>query len=90
MREPGADLAAAAALLSSFKGKPLPAKTLFIGELGLTGAVRGVVQLPARLKEAGRMGFEQAFIPDQDVKDKTDIRIHHLHSVQELKSRILS
>jgi DNA repair protein RadA/Sms len=85
VREPGADLAAAAALLSSFKGKPLPLKTLFIGELGLTGTVRGVIQLPARLKEAFRMGFEKAYIPPQDVKEKTDLKIERLSSVQELK-----
>jgi DNA repair protein RadA/Sms len=88
VREPGADLAAAAALLSSFKGKPLPAQTLFIGELGLTGTVRGVIQLPARLKEATRMGFARAFIPPQDLKEKTDLKIEKLESVQELKAKL--
>jgi DNA repair protein RadA/Sms len=61
--EPAADLAAAAALVSSLVGAPLPADTVYFGEIGLSGAVRPVAQAPARLKEAAKLGFSQAVAP---------------------------
>ena len=84
MKEPGADLAAAAALLSSHKGKAAPVKAVFVGELGLTGEVRSVPQLGARLKEAERMGFTDAFIPFQEPKEKTSLQLHKMRSVRDL------
>ena len=57
--EPAADLAAAAALVSSLSGAPLPADTVYFGEIGLSGAIRPVAQAPARLKEAAKLGFRQ-------------------------------
>ena len=57
--EPAADLAAAAALVSSLSGAPLPADTVYFGEIGLSGAIRPVAQTPARLKEAAKLGFAQ-------------------------------
>jgi DNA repair protein RadA/Sms len=59
--EPGADLAVAAALLSSVRNAPAPADGVFLGEVGLAGEVRPVVGLDRRLAEAGRMGFRRAF-----------------------------
>ncbi len=61
--EPAADLAAAAALISSLRGLPLPANTVYFGEVGLSGAVRPVAHTPARLKEAAKLGFEAAVAP---------------------------
>ncbi len=61
--EPAADLAAAAALVSSLTGAPLPAESVFFGEVGLSGAVRPVSQIPARLKEAAKLGFSTAYGP---------------------------
>ena len=61
--EPAADLAAAAALISSLSGLPLPADTVYFGEVGLSGAVRPVAHAPARLKEAAKLGFEAAVAP---------------------------
>src|SRR5690606_39262725 len=49
---PAADLAAAAALVSSLAGAPLPADAVYFGEVSLSGALRPVAQAPARLKEA--------------------------------------
>ncbi|MEO0881467.1 MAG: DNA repair protein RadA [Pseudomonadota bacterium] len=62
--EPAGDLAAAAALLSSMANMPLPEKSVFFGEIALSGAVRPVARMEQRLKEAGRLGFEHAFVPD--------------------------
>ena len=61
--EPAADLAVAAALVSSLTGAPLPADAVYFGEASLTGAVRPVSQGPARLKEAAKLGFTRAVIP---------------------------
>jgi len=61
--EPAADLAVALALASSIKDRPLPADMAFIGEIGLSGELRTVGQLPARLNEAGKLGFKRVLIP---------------------------
>ncbi|MBT5374317.1 MAG: DNA repair protein RadA, partial [Rhodospirillaceae bacterium] len=63
VNEPAADLAAAAALVSSLKVQPLPAETVIFGEIGLSGEVRAVGQSDARLKEAAKLGFSEALIP---------------------------
>ncbi|MCB9987808.1 MAG: DNA repair protein RadA [Rhodospirillales bacterium] len=63
VNEPAADLAVAAALISALKGVPLPAHTVFFGEIGLAGEVRQVAQPDVRLKEAAKLGFEEAVIP---------------------------
>lgn len=57
VKEPGADLATALAIASSFKNKPL-GKIVAIGEVGLLGEVRKVARLETRLKEARRLGFK--------------------------------
>ncbi|WP_416896461.1 MAG: DNA repair protein RadA [Minwuia sp.] len=61
--EPAADLAVAAALLSSLSGRPLPQATVVFGEIGLSGAVRRVARAEARIREAARLGFEHAILP---------------------------
>jgi len=63
IEDPAADLAVVAALASSALGRLLAPKTLFLGEVGLTGEVRPVAQLPLRLQEGARLGFEQAVVP---------------------------
>ena len=61
--EPAADLAAAAALVSSLTGAILPSETVYFGEIGLSGGVRPVTHSQARLKEAGKLGFTGAITP---------------------------
>jgi len=61
--EPAADLAVAAALLSSFSGEPAPKDSVFFGEVGLSGEIRQVSHADGRLKEAAKLGFERAFVP---------------------------
>jgi len=62
--EPAADLAVAAALVSSLSGAALPADAVYFGEVSLTGAVRAVPQAANRLKEAGKLGFTRAVLPE--------------------------
>jgi len=60
--EPAADLAAAAALVSSLTGAPLPPRQVYFGEIGLSGAVRPVIHAGLRLKESGKLGFSSAVL----------------------------
>ncbi|PLX39223.1 MAG: DNA repair protein RadA [Hyphomicrobiales bacterium] len=60
INEPAADLAVAAALISSASGVALPPETVYFGEVALSGAVRPVAQVSARLKEAEKLGFRRA------------------------------
>ena len=60
--EPAADLAVAAALLSSQSNIPVPGNTVFFGEVGLAGEIRAVSQPDVRLKEAAKLGFDRAVI----------------------------
>jgi DNA repair protein RadA/Sms len=61
--EPAADLAVAAALISSLADTPAPPETVFFGEIGLSGEVRPVGQRDGRLKEAAKLGFGRAVTP---------------------------
>ena len=61
--EPAADLAVAAALISSVTGKPLPEASAFLWRGSAISRVRQVAQPELRLKEASKLGFEKAFIP---------------------------
>ncbi len=61
--EPAADLAAAAAIVSSYRDVSLRADTVLIGEVGLSGELRMVGQMPARLREAAKLGFKTAIVP---------------------------
>ena len=62
--EPAADLAVAAALVSSLNGAAVPADTVVFGEIGLSGEVRPVSREDVRLKEAGKLGFRRAVLPE--------------------------
>ena len=64
INEPAADMAAAAALVSSLVNAPLPADAVYFGEVSLSGAIRPVAQTAARLKEAVKLGFKRAVIPE--------------------------
>src|SRR3954468_13897136 len=64
IQEPAADMAAAAALVSSLVNAPLPTDAVYFGEISLSGAVRPVAQTSARLKEAAKLGFGRAVLPE--------------------------
>jgi len=64
VEEPAIDLGIVAAVASSALNKSIDTKTVFIGEVGLTGEVRGISQLEIRLKEASKLGFITALVPE--------------------------
>jgi DNA repair protein RadA/Sms len=61
--EPSSDLGVLAALASAYYDTPLPDDTLFLGEVGLVGEIRGITHPALRLKEAARHGFRRAYVP---------------------------
>jgi len=61
--EPAADLAVAAAVVSSLADQPVPPDMAVFGEIGLGGEVRPVGQREARLREAAKLGFRSALVP---------------------------
>ena len=62
VEDPAIDLGLAAAIISSHEDMPVPFKTCFAGELGLSGEVRAVNRVEQRIAEAQKLGFEQIFI----------------------------
>ena len=64
IRETAADLAVAAALISSHLNKPIVPGTVIFGEIGLSGEIRQVNNNESRLKEAFNLGFSNALIPE--------------------------
>jgi len=62
--EPAADLAVLLAIVSSLKNRPLPAKLIVFGEIGLAGEIRPAPRGQERLKEAAKLGFTRALIPE--------------------------
>lgn len=68
IREPAADLAVAAALISAQLGVPLPPDAVVFGEIALSGDVRPVALAEQRLKEAAKLGFTRAFLPARHIK----------------------
>ena len=75
--EPAADLAVAAALISSVTGQPCPANTVIFGEVGLAAEVRRVAHPEQRLKEAAKLGFEQAILPPAKKAGKNRDSLRH-------------
>ncbi|MGE5367476.1 MAG: DNA repair protein RadA [Betaproteobacteria bacterium] len=72
IQEPAADVAAAAALVSSLTYAPLPAHAVYFGEISLSGAVRPVPQSAARLREAQKLGFTRAIAPEASRNEAPD------------------
>ena len=86
--EPAADLAAAAALISSSSGVALAQNRVFFGEISLSGAVRAAAHMTTRLKEAQKLGFKHAVLPQAGEVDATALtislqRIPHLKMLAE-------
>lgn len=71
--EPAADLALAVAVASSVRDQPLPADLALIGEVGLSGELRATSQLPARLREASKLGFKRVIVPKTVRKDNLKV-----------------
>ena len=67
LTEPGVDLAILAAIVSSFRDRPVPGNAVVFGEVGLAGEIRAVGFPYNRVKEASNLGFESAILPKKNL-----------------------
>lgn len=90
--EPAADLAVAAALVSSLCGVALPADSVHFGEISLSGSTRPVAHAAQRLKEAGKLGFHKASAStaSDDETNSTGMQVTYIKELTELAARIAS
>ncbi|MEM1104950.1 MAG: DNA repair protein RadA [Pseudomonadota bacterium] len=86
--EPAGDVAAAAALLSSLSAAPPPQRAVYFGEVALSGAIRPVARMDARLKEAARLGFEVAYVPEGSSAAVAGLTIQPLERLNDLVSHL--
>lgn len=82
--EPAADLGAAAALVSSLSGTPLPKGSVYFGEISLSGEIRPCPQPELRLKEAAKLGFTAAVVPPGLKAAAGGLALHEVRDVVEL------
>jgi len=68
LSEPAADLGVTVAIASSFQDKTVSPNLVLIGEVGLTGEVRSVSQLEARISEVGKLGFQKCIVPGNSLR----------------------
>jgi DNA repair protein RadA/Sms len=84
LNEPAADLAVAAALISSLHNRPAPPDVLFLGEIGLGGEVRPIGGMERRLSEAGRLGFKRVFASSRTAGPAAGLHLMGLDHIEEL------
>lgn len=84
LNEPGADLAVAAALISSVHNRPAAPDALFLGELGLGGEVRPVGGIDRRLTEAARLGFKRVFVSGRTSSQVAGLKLIGIDHVDRL------
>jgi DNA repair protein RadA/Sms len=88
--DPAADLAVAAALVSALAERPLPAGSIWFGEVSLAGEVRPVAHPGLRLKEAAKLGFTCAYGPDVAAADQPPrLRHNALRLLPNLVDRVM-
>ncbi len=89
INEPAADMAVAAALISSLSGAALPKDAVYFGEISLSGGIRPVVHTPLRLREAAKLGFSSAYA-GRSSKGETPakLKLHEFSSLAELAGHI--
>ena len=81
--ETACDLAVVAAIVSSFKNRPISKESVFIGEVSLNGEIRDIFNLDLRLKEAAMQKFKTAIVPSKP-KDSMGLKIFHATSMNEI------
>ena len=90
--EPAVDIGVIAAIASSLREVPIYSKTVLFGEVGLSGEIRAVNQVDARVREAAKIGFERAVLPKSSgvrLKDNPGLQIIGVDNVEGLLEVIL-
>ena len=86
--EPAVDMGIVAAVASSFLDKSIPESTLVLGEVGLTGEVRGIGQIETRIAEAQKMGFTRCLLPQSNHKRLTNNSAMKLSGIRNIEEGI--
>jgi len=91
MIEPSLDLGVLAAIISSLTNQAVSADTVLMGEVGLTGEVRGITYVPSRVKEAIKLGFKTIVLPSINLKDieaPDDVTLVGIGHINQLKGKV--
>lgn len=89
LSDPAADVAVAAALVSALADKPLPDRSVWLGEVSLSGEVRPVAHAGIRLREAAKLGFGDGFGPSDSKTGLQEIRFTGLGQLSNLVDRVI-
>jgi DNA repair protein RadA/Sms len=91
--EPAADLGIVVSVASALRNRAVDGATVFLGEVGLGGEVRGVARAERRLREASRLGFRRAFIPmdnlTPDVRAQGEIAVEGVEYIRDVLDAVL-
>lgn len=90
--EPAVDLSVAMAIVSSYKNIVISPKTVFLGEIGLTGEIRNITNFGKRIKEISKLGYEKIYTNKkqiQDLKEKVDATLIGVSSIDETINMII-
>lgn len=88
LNDPGCDLGACVAMLSSFKEISLPFDGAFIGELGLTGELRSPSSMGVRIQECKKMGIKKVFIPGDFEENIAGLEIIRLKKIRDIVDHV--
>lgn len=92
LEEPAADLAVIAAILSSNEEISLPRNICFAGEVGLTGEIRPIPRIEARIAEAAKLGFEKMFLSKNNQKGlnlkSSELQLEFVSKIEDLYRKI--
>ena len=87
INDPGLDLAICLAITSSLLNQTVDRKTIALGEVGLGGEIRNIGKLEQRLKEAEKLGFTKAIVPDTNIKAK-NIKLTKVKNINDIVKKI--
>ena len=91
--EPAVDLSIAMAIISSYKNIPIDQKTVFLGEIGLTGEIRNITNFEKRIKEISKLGYETIYTNKRQIqsfKEKINAKLIGVSSIDEVISKVYS
>ncbi|QZD88277.1 DNA repair protein RadA [Qipengyuania psychrotolerans] len=90
LSDPAADVAVAAALVSALADKPLPDRSVWLGEVSLSGEVRPVAHGGVRLREAAKLGFKSGFGPSDTKPGSAELDYKGLGQLSNLVDRVMA
>ncbi len=91
VNETAVDLSVVAALISSYRNRPIDEKTIVFGEVGLAGEIRAVSEADKRINEAKKLGFNRIILPKSNMpKNKEGIKLYPVEKLGELIDLIFS